>query len=92
MDLNTGDIARAFPWLTQPVTRLSISEKADILSWSSDKGAELVKLSSGEPVQLFPGVERAVPHPDGRWVALETEGAEVSHFDQRTWNEITGST
>ena len=89
MDLNTGDIARAFPWLTQPVTRLSISEKADILSWSSDKEQKLVKLSSGDPIQLFPGVGRAVPHPDGRWIALETEGAEVSHFDQRTWNEIS---
>jgi hypothetical protein len=89
MDLNTGDLTRVFPWLTQPVNRLSVSEKADLLTWSSAKDTELVRLSSGKSLHLFPGVSRAVPHADGRWIALETEGAEISHFDQRTWNEIS---
>ena len=89
MDIDTGEVRRALPWLDQPVVRLAVSEASDLVAWSSKSDTELVRLSTGESLRLFTGVSRAVPHPDGRWIALETEGAEISHFDQRTWNEIS---
>ena len=89
LDVNTGETTLAFPWLGHAVTRLAISQKADLLAWSTDTDTELVRMSTGESLHLFTGVTRAVPHDDGRWVALETLGAEISHFDQRTWNEIS---
>jgi len=92
MDLNTGQVERVFEWIEQSVNRIALSEKADLLAWSSDKDTELVRLSDGTPLNLFPNVSRAVPHDDGRWVALETPGAEISHFDQRSWNEVSPST
>ena len=92
MDLSTGETKRAFSWIDQPVKRLAISEKADLLTWSSGDDTELVRISTGESLNLFSNVRRAVPHEDGRWIALETLGAEISHFDQRSWNEVSPST
>jgi hypothetical protein len=89
LDINNGETERAFPWIEQSVARIAISEQADLLAWSTEKDTELVKMSTGESLHLFPGVTRAVPHDDGRWVAFETLGAEISHFDQRSWNEIS---
>ena len=92
MDIHSGDISRTFNWIDQAVERLAIAESADLMTWSSEKDSELMRLSSGESLHLFTDVSRAVPHEDGRWIALETEGAEVSHFDQRSWNEVSPST
>ncbi len=90
LDTNTGDVVRAMEWLDQGVVRMSIAQKADLVSWSTETDTEVAKLSTGESLQLFPGVTRAVPDPEGRWIALETEGAAISHFDQRSWNEVSG--
>ena len=78
------------PWLDQGVVRMSIAQKADLVAWSTETDTEVARLSTGESLQLFPGVTRAVPDPEGRWIALETEGVEISHFDQRSWNEVSG--
>ena len=92
MDVHSGEISRAFPKLEQEVQRLAITEAADLMTWSSEKDTELVRLSTGESLHLFTNVSRAVPHSDGRWIALETQGAEISHFDQRSWNEVSPAT
>ena len=89
LDTNTGEVIRALPWLDQSIVRLSVAEEADLVAWSTPSDTELARLSTGESLHLFPGVTRAVPDNDGRWVALETEGAEISHFDQRSWNEVS---
>ncbi|MAY80214.1 MAG: hypothetical protein CL930_05435 [Deltaproteobacteria bacterium] len=89
LNSNTGDLSRALTWLEQPIERLSISEKAGIVAWSTSTDTEIAKLETGESLHLFKGVTRAVPHDDGRWVALETLGAEISHFDQRSWDEVS---
>ena len=90
LDTNTGNVERALTWLDQGVVRLAISENADLVAWSTKTDTELARLSTGESLHLFPGVTRAVPDKEGEWVVLETEGAEVSHFDQRSWNEVSG--
>ena len=89
LNLETGAVERALPWLDQHVVRLNINEKSNMVAWSTKTDTELVKLDTGESLHLFSGVTRAVPHDDGRWVILETDGAEISHFDQRTWNELS---
>jgi hypothetical protein len=75
--------------LEQHVERLAISAKAGIVAWSTAEATELAKLSDGTSIQLFPGVTRAVPHDDGRWVLLETLGEPISHFNQRSWGEVS---
>jgi hypothetical protein len=82
-------VERALPWLDQTISRLDISEMADMVAWSTETDTELVRLSTGESLHLFEAVSRAVPHDSGRWIILETEGAEISNFNQRTWNELS---
>jgi len=89
LDTATGDIMRALPWLTQPIERLTVHHSAGLVAWSTDKATEIAKLDDGTTLHLLPGVTRAVPHPDGRWVALETLGESISVFNQRTWGEGT---
>lgn len=85
----TGTVERALPWLDQHVDRLSVNESANLAAWSTTKDTELVTLDKGESIHLFSGVTRATPHDDKRWVILETLGNEISHFDQRSWNELS---
>ena len=46
-------------------------------------------MEDGSSIGVFPEVMRAIPHPDGRYVALETLGEAISPFDQRSWNELS---
>ena len=89
MTVATGETKRSLPWLNQEVERIAVNEVANLVAWSTKTDTELVALDSGESVQLFADVTRAVPHDDRRWIILETLGAEISHFDQRSWNELS---
>lgn len=89
MAIGSGAVTRGLPWLEQGVERLTINEKANLAAWSTTTDTELVTLDSGDSLRLFSGVTRALPHDDKEWVILETLGAEISHFDQRSWNELS---
>jgi hypothetical protein len=89
LDVDTGLVERALPWLDQMITRLDISEVADMVAWSTETDTEVARLSTGESLHLFKAVSRAVLHDSGRWIILETDGAEISNFNQRTWNELS---
>ncbi len=89
LDTATGDLLRALPWLNQPIERLSVAKKAGLVAWSTDKTTEIAQLSDGTTLHLLPGVHRAVPHEDGRWILLETLGTPISVFNQHTWGEGT---
>lgn len=89
MTVATGETTRSLPWIDQEVERIAVNESANVVAWSTKTDTELVALDSGESIQLFADVTRAVPHDDNRWIILETLGAEISHFDQRSWNELS---
>jgi hypothetical protein len=88
-DPDTGTVERVLTAVDADMKRFVWEPRADLASWSSAEGSELVRISTGEVVKELPGVQRAIPHPDGRYVALELEGAPISHFDQRTWRELS---
>ena len=58
------------------------------MAWTTDAGAQVTTVD-GRPLATLSGVRRAVPHPGGRWVALELDGAPISLYDQRTWDEVS---
>ena len=89
LDTATGDLVRALPWLTSHIEQLQASRKAGLVAWSTKTDTEVARLDDGKTLHLLPGIHRAVPHDDGEWVALETSGAPISHFDQKTWDQVT---
>ncbi|MEL6344962.1 MAG: hypothetical protein AAFV53_17725 [Myxococcota bacterium] len=85
---STETAERAFGFLEQPVERLVYSPEADLLAWSTAESTELMQ-GDGTSILVLPGITRAIPHHEGRYVMLETTGEAISPFDQRAWNEIS---
>ena len=81
-------ISRAFDFIDAAVARISYSPKAGLLAWSTGESTELMK-DDGTSLKVFSGVNRAIPHPEGRYVALEVTGEGISPFDQRAWGELS---
>ena len=74
-----GGFSRAFEFLDS-VENINVAEGANLLAYTDDKGTHLTNLT-GEPLAEFPDVKRAVPHPEGKYVALETDGAPLPPID-----------
>ena len=80
-------LAPALPWLTAPVEQLSLA--GDLVGWADASGAHVARASTGEVLEDLPGFTAALPHRDGRYVALSGPGAPISTFDQRPWGDTT---
>ncbi len=63
--------------------------EANLVAWSNGQRVEILRISDGTSVQVIEGVKRAIPHYDGRYVALELDGAEIGMFDQEAWGDQT---
>jgi len=70
---------RAFEFL-DAVINIDAAVNANVLSYTNQSGNHLVTLT-GESIADFPLVKRAVPHPEGKYVALETDGAPLPPID-----------
>ncbi len=86
---NTGKVERALDQLTRPVARVSFVPEADLIGWSDGENGQVLRISDGAVLAELPDAHRVVPHHEGRYVAIETLGAPISLFDQRTWNELS---
>ncbi|MDG1481622.1 MAG: hypothetical protein P8R54_18655 [Myxococcota bacterium] len=81
-------IGRAFDFIDVAVERISYAPDAGLLAWSTTESTELMR-DDGTSLKIFSGVKRAIPHPEGRYVALEVTGEGISPFDQRAWGELS---
>lgn len=70
---------KAFDFLDE-VQNINVAESANLLAYTDANGTHLTDLA-GKVIAEFPDVKRAVPHPDGKYVALETEGAPLPPID-----------
>ncbi len=86
VNTDTGAAERALPWMTQPAESLVVA--GDLVGWSDLEDGGLFT-RDGLSVRELPGVRRVIPHPGGRYVALEVDGESISLFDQRSWNELS---
>lgn len=92
VDLKTGDLAPALPWLDSVDVesgRISLSPKAGLVGVAGPDGARLHKIDDGSVVAELAGAKRMIPHHEGRYVAIEIDGAAVSPFDMRSWDELS---
>ena len=71
--------SRAFEFLDS-VQNINVAEGANLLAYTDDKGTHLTDLM-GTSLAEFPDVKRAIPHPEGKYVALETDGAPLPPID-----------
>ena len=83
-----NSVTRAFDFIDTAVERLNYSPESGLLAWSTTESTELMK-DDGTSLKVFTGVKRAIPHPMGRYVALEVTGQGISPFDQRAWGELS---
>lgn len=104
VNFSTSEVTRAFPWLNDPVGSFTYDAAQDLVAWGvpvvlKDKDGKqadpktfsvtLAKGATGEVVQRFEDAHRAVVHPKGRYIALESLGEPISPFDQRAWDELS---
>lgn len=96
LETATGELSPAFSWLDAiaPEGSVELSPQAGLVGVSGPgpDGAplgSLRKVEDGAVLAELPGVERVVPHHEGRYVALELDGAAVSPFDMRSWDELS---
>mgnify|MGYP000751580301 CR=1 FL=1 len=82
----TNETERMLSWWEGPVSNLSVG--GDIVAFHDGNGVTVRNLTDGTELASVAGAKRAVPHPKGRYVMLEVDGAPISLFVQETWREL----
>lgn len=75
----TDGFQRVFSFLEE-IENIAAAPAADLIGYADKDGTHLVTLQ-GERIADFPKASRAIPHPEGKYVALETEGKPMSPVD-----------
>lgn len=90
VNLRDGQLSEPYPWLgaLPAEARVVVEAKAGLVGVAGPEGGVLYRVDGAE-LGRWPGVKRVIPHPEGRYVALEVDGAEVSPFDMRSWDELS---
>lgn len=91
VDTVTGESTPALPWLQEVDAadgRVVYAHDAGLVGVTDGAGGHLYKLDGTELLSVA-GAKRVIPHPEGRYVALELDGAPVSPFDMRSWDELS---
>lgn len=88
LDIATGSLARAFPWLDPGFDTLTHTRGTDLVVVGRGTTVTLHDAASGEVRRTFDDATRGVLHPNGHHLALEHLGPETSLYGQRTWGEV----
>ena len=70
---------RAFPFVSN-IKNIDAAVKVNLLSYTDDSGNHITDLN-GKSIVDFPKVKRAIPHPDGTYIALELDGKPLPPID-----------
>lgn len=88
LDLDSGTLTRAFPWLDRPFTTFSYAPSLQAVVLGHEGKVSLHK-RDGTELGAWSPASRGALHGDGRWLALEHDGQAVSIFHQRHWDELS---
>jgi len=88
-DTNDGTLSKPFSWLTDPVDTFTYTHQLDVLVIGQGETTTVREGESGKAIGAWSPATRGTLHPDGRWLALEHEGEEISIFYQRSWDELS---
>lgn len=89
INLDQGKPERAWPWLQGPIDHFSYAPSQQMVAVGRGETVTLFRTPAGEEVGRWEGVKHGYLAPEGRWLALEFEGPEVSIFFQRHWDEMS---
>lgn len=82
----TSDTTLLLPWWEGPVEALTVG--GDLVAFKVDDAVSIRQRSDGTEIASVAGANRAIPHPKGRYVMVEIDGAPISLFVQETWREL----
>jgi hypothetical protein len=88
-DFSTSQITRAFAWLEGDIDTFTYEPTLDRLLIGRERTVTMYEAATGTVLGTFVDATRGSLHPEGRYLALETLGAAISPFDQRTWDETS---
>lgn len=92
-NFTTSTVERAFPWIdaalgAAELSNFDYSPALDLVSFSDGAQTTIASGADGAVWLRIADASRAVVHPEGRYVAIETLGAPISPFDQTTWEAL----
>jgi len=88
MDLATGEMSKAFDWLDAGFDTITITPAANAVLVGRENTVTHYTLA-GTVEGTYTPATRGSLHPEGRWLALEYAGEEISIFYQRAWDDMT---
>jgi len=82
----TGETTRLLPWWEGAVESLVVTPS--LVSFKDGDTVTIRQRTDGNEVAQVAGANRAIPHPEGRYVMVEQDGAPISLFVQEGWREL----
>ncbi len=89
LDTNDGTLSQPFEWISGGVDTFTYTHQLDVLVIGRGETTTVHEGASGKAIGAWTPASRGTLHPDGRWLALEHEGEEISIFYQRAWDELS---
>ena len=75
----TSGFERVLPFINE-VNNINAAPNVDLLAYTDDKGTHITNMT-GESIIDFPDVKRGIPHPEGKYIALEVDGKAMAPVD-----------
>lgn len=88
-DFTNRTVSPAFPWWSGTLESFTYTPELDAVLIGVDGQVTWYTGETGAVVATLEDAHRAVLHPDGRYLAIETLGEAISPFDQRAWGELS---
>ncbi len=82
-----GLVEPAFPWRTETFDTFTYA--AGLVAFGVGDQVDIYRAETGERVYHFDDASRAIVHPEGRYIALETLGEPITPYDQASWDELS---
>ena len=76
---STSGFERVLPFVNE-VNNISAAPNVDLLAYADASGTHITKMT-GESIVDFPDAHRGIPHPEGKYIALEVDGAPMAPVD-----------
>jgi hypothetical protein len=87
-DTAARTVEPALDWLPAFDT-FTYAPVVDLVAYGVGDQTTIARAADGEVVYRFDDTTRAVVHPEGRYIALETLGEPITPYDQKAWDELS---